>query len=170
MYPPGHSNPLSLTYSKLPFGVPRYTTFPSASSMSASNAKNTAELGWCMLVMIVFPSSHARSWSILMRATAVVLLSPNVGSSRSTIARSVSGSLRQTSTAADAVSSVRPRRPSCPAPTPLSTSTRSSSAAVAAEDDPLPPTTTTTTTTPLTAANRINNRPGQQGLFPKWQA
>ena len=106
MYPPGHSNPLSLTYSKLPFGVPRYTTFPSASSMSASNAKITAKLGWCMLVMIVFPSSHARSWSILMRATAVVLLSPNVGSSRSTIARSVSGSLRQTSTAADAVSSV----------------------------------------------------------------
>jgi hypothetical protein len=27
-----------------------------------------------------------------------------------------------------------------------------------------------TTTTPLTAANRINNQPGQQGLFPKWQA
>jgi hypothetical protein len=53
--PLGHSNPMSLTYSKLPFGVPRYTTFPSASSMSVSNAKNTTKLGWCMLVMIVFP-------------------------------------------------------------------------------------------------------------------
>ena len=91
--PLGHSNPMSLTYSKLPFGVPRYTTFPSASSMSASNAKNTTELGWCMLVMIVFPSSRARSWSILMRATADVLSSPDVGSLRNTIAGSVSGSL-----------------------------------------------------------------------------
>ena len=61
--------------------------------MSMSNAKNTAKLGWCMLVMIVFPSSRARSWSILMRATADVLSSPIVGSSRSTIAKSVSSLL-----------------------------------------------------------------------------
>ena len=60
----------------LPAGVSKYTTHPSASSISLSNPKNAVEEGWWVLVTTVFPSSRASALRARTSATAPVLSRP----------------------------------------------------------------------------------------------